>query len=43
MENVKSSVANDKTGFKVLTSRHQLECSTVNRQPIGKREMKFKE
>jgi len=32
--NVKSSVANDEIGFKVLT----LESSIVNRQPIGKRE-----
>jgi hypothetical protein len=41
--NVKSSVANDETGFKVLTSKHQSECSKVNRQPIGKHETKFKE
>jgi hypothetical protein len=38
-----SSVANDETGFKVLTLKHLSECSTVNRQPIGKRETKFKE
>jgi hypothetical protein len=43
MANVKSSVANDKTGFKVLTLKHLLECSKVNRQPIGKHETKFKE
>jgi hypothetical protein len=41
--NVKSSVANDETGFKVLTLKHLLEYSKVNRQPIGKRETKFKE
>jgi alpha-glucosidase (family GH31 glycosyl hydrolase) len=40
---VTSSVANDETGFKVLTLKHQSECSKVNRQPIGKRETKFKE
>jgi len=32
---VKSSVANDETGFKVLTLRDLLESSKVNRQPIG--------
>jgi hypothetical protein len=41
--NVKSSVANDKTVFKDLTVKHLLECSTENRQPVGKCEMKFKE
>jgi hypothetical protein len=41
--NVKSLVAIDETGFKVLTLKHLLECSKVNRQPIGKPEMKFKE
>jgi hypothetical protein len=41
--NVKSSVANDETGFKVLTLKHLSECSKVNRQPIGKGETKFKE
>jgi hypothetical protein len=40
---VKSSVANDETGFKNLTLQHLSECSKVNRQPIGKRETKFKE
>jgi hypothetical protein len=39
--NVKSSVANDETGFKVLTLKGPLEISKVNRQPIGKRETKF--
>jgi hypothetical protein len=39
----KSSVANDKTGFKVLTLKQMLECSKVNRQPTEKRETKFKE
>jgi hypothetical protein len=43
MANVKSSVANDETGFKVLALKHLSECSKVNRQPIGKRETKFKE
>jgi hypothetical protein len=43
VENVKSSVANDETGFKVLSLKHLLECIKVNRQPIEKREMKFKE
>jgi hypothetical protein len=37
------NVANDETGFKVLTSKHQSECSRVNRQPIGKHETKFKD
>jgi hypothetical protein len=41
--NTKSSMANDETGFKVLTLKHLLENSTVNRQPIGKCETKFKE
>jgi len=41
--NVKSLVANDETGFKVLTLKHLLESSKVNRQPIGKSETKFKE
>jgi hypothetical protein len=41
--NVKSSVANDETGFKVLTLKDLLESSKVSRQPIGKRETKFKE
>jgi hypothetical protein len=41
--NLKSSVANDETGFKVLTWKHILERSKVNRQPIGKREAKFNE
>jgi hypothetical protein len=41
--NITSSVANDETGFKDLTLKHLLECSEVNKQPIGKREMKFKE
>jgi hypothetical protein len=27
--NITSSVANDETGFKVLTVKHLLECSTV--------------
>jgi hypothetical protein len=40
--NVQSSVANDETGFKVLTLKHLLECSKFKRQPIGKRETKFK-
>jgi hypothetical protein len=40
VENVKSSVANDETGFKMLTLKHLLEYSKVNRQPIGKREGK---
>jgi hypothetical protein len=40
---VKSSVANDKTGFKVLTLKHLSEYSKVKRQPIGKHETKFKE
>jgi hypothetical protein len=39
--NVKSSVANDETGFKVLTLKDLLESSKVSRQPIGKRETKF--
>jgi len=41
--NVKSLVANDETGFKVLTLKDLLESSKVSRQPIGKRETKFKE
>jgi hypothetical protein len=40
---VKSSVAYDETGFKVLTLKHLSECSTDNRQPVGKHETKFKE
>ena len=38
-----SSVANDETGFEVLTLKDLLESSKVNKQPIGKRETKFKE
>jgi hypothetical protein len=41
--NVKLSVVNDETGFKVLTLKYLLECSEVNRQPTGKGERKFKE
>jgi hypothetical protein len=41
--NVTSLVANEETRFKVLTLKHLLECSKVNRQPTGKRETKFKE
>jgi hypothetical protein len=41
--NVTSSVANNETEFKALTLKNLLECSKVNRQPIGKRETKFKE
>jgi hypothetical protein len=41
--NVQPSVAKDETGFKILTLKHLLECSKVIRQPIGKRETKFKE
>jgi hypothetical protein len=41
--NVKPSVANEETGFKVLTLKHLSECSTDNRQPTGKHERKFKE
>jgi len=40
--NVKSLVANDETRFKVLTLKGLLEISKVSRQPIGKRETKFK-
>jgi DUF1009 family protein len=40
--NLKSSVANDETGFKVVTLKDLLQSSKVNRQPIGKRETKFK-
>jgi hypothetical protein len=40
--NFKSS-ANEETGFKILTLKHISECSTVNRQPIGKCVTKFKE
>jgi hypothetical protein len=43
VENVKSSVANDKTGFKVLTLKELLGSCKVSRQPIRKRETKFKE
>jgi hypothetical protein len=39
---VKSSVANDETGFNVLTLKHLLPSIKVNRQPIEKREIKFK-
>jgi hypothetical protein len=41
--NVKPSVANDETGFNVLTLKHLSEGSKVNRQPIGKRETKLRE
>jgi queuine/archaeosine tRNA-ribosyltransferase len=41
--NIKSLVANDETGFKVLTLKDLLESSKVNRQPTGKCEIKFKE
>jgi hypothetical protein len=41
--NVEASVANDDPGFKDLNLKHLLECSTDNRQPIGKHETKFKE
>jgi len=41
--NVKSSVAIDETGFKVLNLKEILESSKVNRQPIRERERKFKE
>jgi len=40
--NLKSLEANDETGLKVLTLKDQLESSKANRQPIGKRETKFK-
>jgi len=40
--NVTSLVANDETGFKILTLKGLLEISKVNRQPIGMRETKFK-
>jgi hypothetical protein len=40
--NVKPLAANDKNGFKVLTSEDLLESSKVNRQPTGKHEKKFK-
>jgi len=40
--NVTSLEANDETGFKVLTLKDLLESSKVNRQPIGKREIRFK-
>jgi len=40
--NVTSLVANDETGFKILTLKCLLEISKVNRQPIGKHEIKFK-
>jgi len=36
--NVKSSGANDETGFKVLTLKDLLESSKVSRQAVGKRE-----
>jgi len=41
--NVRSLVASDETGFKVLTLKNLLESRKVSRQPIGKRETKFKE
>ena len=41
--NVMFLVANGEIGFEVLTSKGLLENSKVSRQPIGKREMKFKE
>jgi hypothetical protein len=40
---VKSSVANDETGYKLLTLKDLSEGSKVNRQPIGKGETKFRE
>jgi hypothetical protein len=40
---VKSPVANDETGLKVLILRNQSECCKVKRQPTGKLEKKFKE
>jgi hypothetical protein len=40
--NAKSSVANDKTGLEVLNLKDLLQSSTVSRQPIAKRETKFK-
>ena len=43
MANVKSLVANDENGLKVLTLKDISESSKVNRQPIGKRETKLKE
>jgi hypothetical protein len=41
--NVKSSVANEETGFKFLTLKDLLGSCKVSRQPIRKRETKFKE
>ena len=41
--NVMSLVANDETGFKVLTSNDLLGSSKVSRQPIEKLEKKFME
>ena len=43
MANVMSLVASDEIGFKVLTSKGLLENDKVSRQPIGKRETKFKD
>jgi len=43
MANVTSPVANDETGFKVLTLKDLLKGSKVSRQPTGKRETKLKE
>ena len=40
--NVKSFVAIDETGYKVLTLKVPLEISKINGQPTGKRETKFK-
>jgi hypothetical protein len=41
--NVKLSVVNDETGFKILPLKYLLECSEVNIQLIGKSETKFTE
>jgi hypothetical protein len=41
--NFKSLVANDEPRYKVLTLKHLLEYIKVNREPIRKRETKFKE
>jgi hypothetical protein len=41
--NVKSSVANDEIGFKVLTLKDLLESSKISRQPIGRRGTELKE
>jgi hypothetical protein len=43
MANIKSLVANDKTGFKALTLKDQSESSKINIQPIRKCGTKFKE